>query len=80
MSDKTIHYRKNRDIIINRAKEENKNNQGRLKEQARDKYRELSKEEKDIKREYERNRYKNISDENKQRLKKYQKQYRRAKK
>ena len=63
MSDKTIHYRKNRDIIINRAKEENKNNQGRLKEQARDKYRELSKEEKDIKREYGRNRYKNISDE-----------------
>ena len=34
-----------------------------MKEQARNKYRELSEEEKGIKRRYGRNRYKNISEE-----------------
>ena len=38
-----------------------KNNQERLREQARSKYRELSEKEKDIKREYGRNRYKCMS-------------------
>ena len=40
-----------------------------MREQARNKYRELSNEKKDIKREYGRNRYCNMSEENKQRLK-----------
>ena len=52
----------------------------RLREQARDKYRNLSKEEKNEKREYERSRYRNMSEEKKQRLKAYQNNYREAKK
>ena len=51
-----------------------------LREQARNKYEELSNEEKDIKREYGRNRYQNMSEENKQRVKQYQKNYLEAKK
>ena len=51
----------------------------RLREQARDKNRNLSEENKDKKREYERNRYHNMSEEKKQRLKEYQKNYREAK-
>ena len=46
MSDKTTYYRKNWGIIPNRAKE---NNRERLRQQARNKYRSLSEEEKDIK-------------------------------
>ena len=38
----------------------------RLKEQARDKYRNLSEEEKNKKRDYGRNRYRNMSEEKKQ--------------
>ena len=45
----------------------------KLKEQARDKYRNLSEEDKNKKREYGRNRYHNMSEEKKQRLKEYQK-------
>ena len=47
--------------------------------QARNKYRELSEIEKDIKRKHGRNRYKNMSEENRQILKEYQKNYRRPK-
>ena len=39
MSDKTDYYRKNRDIILNRAKEYYENNRERLREQARNKCR-----------------------------------------
>ena len=46
-----------------------------LREKAKNKYRELSEEEKDIKREYGRNRYNNMSEEKKQRLKEYQINY-----
>ena len=49
-------------------------------EQARDKYRNLSEEEKNKKREYGKNRYRNMPEEKKQRLKEYQKNYRKAKK
>ena len=52
----------------------------RLKEQARDKYKNLSKEDKNKKREYGRNIYHNVSEENKQRIKEYQKNYCEAKK
>ena len=64
--------------LLNRAKEYYKI--ARLREQAKNKYRELSDEEKDIKRGYGRNRYQNMSEENKQRLKEYQKNYCDAKK
>ena len=43
-------------MIINRTKEYYKNNKEVLREKARNKYRELSDEEKNIKRGYERNR------------------------
>ena len=52
----------------------------RLREQARDKYRNLTEEEKNKKREYGKNRYHNMSEERKQRLKEYPKKYRLAKK
>ena len=73
------YYQRKRDMILNRAKDY-ENDKERLREQARDKYRNLSKEEKNEKREYERNRYRNMSVEKKQRLKAYQNNYRKAKK
>ena len=42
MSDRTTYYQRNREIILNRAKEKNEV----LREQVRNKYRELSEEEK----------------------------------
>ena len=71
---------KNRDVILNRAKDYYKNDKERLREQARDKYRNLSEEEKNKKREYGKNRYHNMSEEKKKRLKEYQKNYCEAKK
>ena len=62
-------------MIINRAKDYYQNDQERLREQARDKYRNLSEEEKNKKREYGKNRYHNMSEEKKQRLKEYRKNY-----
>ena len=52
MSENTdlTYFQKNRDVILNRAKDYYKNNKERLRVQARDKYRNLSEEEK--KREY----------------------------
>ena len=44
------YYQRNRDVILNRAKDYNENDKERLREQARDKYRNLS-EEKKIKKE-----------------------------
>ena len=67
-------------MIINRAKDHYENNKERLRVQARDKYRNLSEEEKNKKREYGINRRRNMSEEEKKRLKKYQKIYREAKK
>ena len=52
-------------IILNRAKEYYENNKEGFGKQARNKYRELSNEEREIKREYEKNRYHNMSEENK---------------
>ena len=40
------YYQKNRDMILNRAKYYYKNDKEKLREQARDKYRNLSEEEK----------------------------------
>ena len=47
---------RNRDVILNRAKDYYENDKERLREQARDKYRNLSEEEKIKKREYGKNR------------------------
>ena len=49
-SDST-YYQKNRDVILNRAKDYFENDKERLREQARNKYRSLSEEEKYIERE-----------------------------
>ena len=40
------YYQKNREVILNRAKDYYENNKERLRLQARDKYRNLSEEEK----------------------------------
>ena len=40
------YYQRNRDVILNRAKDYYENDKERLREQARDKYRNLSEEEK----------------------------------
>ena len=53
-------------MILNRAKNYYENDKERLREQARDKYRNLSEEEKNEKRKYGRNRYHNMSEEKKQ--------------
>ena len=73
------YYQRNRNVILNKAKDYYENDNGRLREQARDKYRNLSEEEKNKKREYGKDRYRNMSKEKKQRLKEYQKNYREAK-
>ena len=50
----TTYYRRNREVILNRAKDYYENNKELLRERerAKNKYRELSEEEKNIKREY----------------------------
>ena len=53
--------------------------EGKLREQKRDKYRNLSEEDKNKRREYGKNRYHHMSEEKKQKLKEYQKNYREAK-
>ena len=66
-------YQRNRDVILNRAKDYYENDKERLWEQAREKYRNLSGEDKNKKREYGRNKYHNMSEEKKQELKEHQK-------
>ena len=60
-------------MILYRAKDYYKNDKERLRERARDKYRNLSEEEKNKKGEYSKNRYRNMSDEKKEKLKEYHK-------
>ena len=43
------YYQRNRDVIVNRAKDYYENDKERLRDQARDKYRSLSEEEKNKK-------------------------------
>ena len=42
----TTYYQRNREIMLNRAKDYYENDKERLRKQARDKYRNLSKEDK----------------------------------
>ena len=48
----TIYYQRNRDVMLNRAKEYDKNDKERLREQARDKYCNMSNEKKQKLKEY----------------------------
>ena len=73
-------YQRNRDAILNTAKDYYENDKERLRGQVRDKYRDLSEEEKIKKREYRKNRYHNMFEEKKKRQKECQKNYREAKK
>ena len=75
MSESTnlIYYQTNRDIVLSEAKDYCKNNNERLKKDVKDKYRNLSEEDKNKKREYGKNRYHNMSKEKKQKIKEYQK-------
>ena len=73
-SNNLTYYQRNRDIVLSKAKDY-KNNSERLKKHAKDKYRDLSEEDKNKKREYGKNRYRNMSEEKKQKLKEYQKKY-----
>ena len=59
-------------MILNRAKDYYKNDKERLREQARDKYINLSEEEKNKKREYGKNRY-HMSEEKKTKTKRISK-------
>ena len=53
----TTYYQRNRDVILNKAKDYYENDKKkRLREQARDNYRNLSEEDKNKKSEYGRNR------------------------
>ena len=67
--DEETYYHKNRDVILNRAKDYYENDQKRLREQARDKWNNLSEKQKSKKREYVRKRYHNMSKEKKRKLK-----------
>ena len=69
----TTYYQRNREMILNRAKNYYENDKERLREQARDKYRNLSEEYKNKKREYGKNRYHNMPKEKKQKIKEHQK-------
>ena len=82
MSENTnlIYYQRNRDVILNKAKDYYENDKERLREPARDKYRNLSEEEKNKIWEHGKNRYHNIPEKEKKRLKEYQKNYREVRK
>ena len=59
--------------MLNRAKDYYGNDKERLREQARDKYRNLSEEEKNKKREQSKNRCHNMSEEKKTKIKRISK-------
>ena len=59
------YYQKNRDVILNRAKDYHENDKKRLRKQAKDKQSNLCEEEKNKKREYPKNRYRNMQKRNK---------------
>ena len=81
MSETTL-YQRNRELVLNRAKDyyENKKELLRERERAKNKCRELSEEEKKLKREYGKKIYHNMSKETEKKLKEYKKNYREAKK
>ena len=74
------YYERNRDVILNRAKDYYENSKELLRERAKNKYRELSGNKKDVKRLYLRDIYHNLTAEEKPKVKEYQKNYRETKK
>ena len=62
-ANELTYYQRNRDVILDIAKGYYENDKEKLREQARDKYRNLSEEEKNKKREYGKKRYRNMSGE-----------------
>ena len=64
---------KNREVILNWAKDYYKNDKERLNKQTRDKYRNLSEEEKTKKREYGKNRYHNMPEKKETKIKRISK-------
>ena len=76
-SAETTCYKRSKYVILNREKKK-KNNKKELKDKARDKYRDLSDQEKSMKREYGRNRYNKMFEE-KKKIKRIPKEYREAK-
>ena len=78
MSRRT-YYQRNKEVLNDRAKKCYHNNKKVLTEKARNKYRELTVDEKNNKRKYGTDRYHNMSDDKKQKLKEYQKNYQKTK-
>ena len=74
------YYQRNRDVILNIAKDYCENDEERLRKKAKDKYRNLSEKEKYKKREYGKKQISQYVWRKKQRLKEYQKNYWEAKK
>ena len=74
------YYQENREIILNRSNDYYENDKKRLRELARDKYKNLSKEDKKKKIEYGKNRYQNMSKEKKAKIKRISKKISRSKK
>ena len=60
----TTYYQRNKEVLLNRAKDYYENNKELLRERAKNKYRELSGEEKKLKRVYGKKRYHSMSEEN----------------
>ena len=56
----TTYYQRNKEVTLNRGKRYHCDNIEELRVKARNKYGELSEDEKDIKTEYGRNRYNNV--------------------
>ena len=71
---RATYYERNRDVILNTAKDYYENKKFE-RQRAKNKYRELLENEKDVKRKYQRDRYHKMTAEEKQRLKEYQKNY-----
>ena len=67
ISEKT-YYQRNTDVILKGAKDYYENDKEWLRQQATNKYRNLSEEEKNEKREYGKNRYHNMPKEKKEKL------------
>ena len=62
---RTTYYERNRYVILNRAKDNYENNKDFLRERAKNKLRELPKNEEDVKRQCQRERYHNMTAEEK---------------
>ena len=67
------YYQKNRNVVLNRAKDYYENNKDRLREQAKKNIGTYLKKIRIKKENMEKNRYRNMSEKKKQKLKEYQK-------